>query len=237
MAAYDGNLAYADHAAGQVLDAISRLDLQEQSVIVFLSDHGEAFKEHGCWRHTTTVYQEMIYVPLAFCLPARCGVAPALRHEVISLADVMPTLIDIFGFPTPNTMQGRSRAGLLVGEAESGPSYAVTRSRGLDRMGGAHRPEQVSYALTTPRYTLILGKQGQSIKLYDRESDPGEKEDIAEDHPEIVAELRQQFEEWAATQRGRPIVLAGGRVYLSDSAGVEMDERTRRHLKSLGYLK
>lgn len=235
-AAYDCNLAYADHAVAQVLDAVARLDLQERSVIVLVSDHGEAFKEHGHWAHDTTVYQEMIHVPLAFRLPSRCGVRPGIRSEVVSLADVMPTLIDVFGFPMPETMQGRSRAALLAGNEEASPSYTVTRSRGTDRTGGAQHPERVSYALTTPRYTLILSKQGQSVELYDRESDPGEKEDIAEDRPEIVAELRQQFEQWAATQSGRPVVLPGGKVYLSDPSGVELDEGTRRRLEALGYL-
>ena len=236
-AAYDGNLSYADDAVGQVLDAISRRHLEEQSVIVLLSDHGEAFKEHGHWAHNTTVYQEMIYVPLAFRFPSRCGVTPGTRSEIICLTDVMPTLIDIFDFPMPGTMQGRSRAHLLAGGEDSDPSYAVTRSRGFDRTGGPMRPEQVSYALTAPRYTLSLSKQGQSVELYDRESDPGEESNIAADLPEIVAELHQQFEAWAATQRGLPIVLEGGRFYLSDSSGVELDERTRRHLKALGYLK
>lgn len=235
-AAYDCNLAYADHALGELIDAVARRDLLERSVIVMLSDHGEAFKEHGHFGHNTTVYQEMIYVPLALRLPSRCGVRTGVRSEVISLVDAMPTLVDILGIPMPDTIQGRSRAGLLVGNEEESASYAVTRSRGTDITGGALSPEKVSYALTTPRYTLILANQGEPVRLFDRETDPGERQNLAAERPEVVAQLRRQFEQWAATQRGRPVVLPGGRIYLSDPAGVELDEKTRGQLKALGYL-
>ena len=237
MGLYDGSLAYVDDQVGELLEDIDHLGLADRSVIVFLSDHGEAFGEHGRFGHSTTVYQEMVHVPLSFRLPRDCEASPQRRPEIISLADVMPTLLDLYGLDLPDTMQGRSRLDLLAGEPEGESSYAVSRSRGDDETGGVAHPEQVSYALAGPRYTLILAEEGGRVELYDREVDEGQQEDIAGENGDVVDELRQRFEDWADTQVGRPVVLPGGRVYAAEERTVTPDEQTRRQLRALGYLK
>lgn len=237
MGLYDGNLAYMDHHLGQLLDEIENLGLADNSIIVFMSDHGEAFGEHGRLGHTTTVFEEMIGVPLAFRLPPACGATPQRRSEVIGLTEVMPTLLDLYGLRAPEGMQGRSRLGLLAGEAESAPAIAVSRAMGMDPSGGVDKPEEVRYALTGDRYTLILGNCGNRVALFDRENDPGQQENIAADNPEIVSELHRQFEEWAETQRGRPVVLPGGRAFVSGEPVIAMDEQLDRQLRALGYVK
>ncbi len=88
-----------------------------------------------------------------------------------------------------------------------------------------------------PQYTLILAKQGKQVELYDRKADPAEKRNIAGDRPDLVKQLQAQFATWADTQRGRPVVLPGGRVYAVGGKESDMDETTRRQLKSLGYLR
>ncbi len=237
MAFYDGNLAYGDSVVGEVLSELERLGLLEKSLVVFLSDHGEVFGEHGWFNHAYTVYQGAIRVPLAVRLPAACGAEPQRRSEIISITDLMPTLLDLLGAGLPATMQGRSWLGLLAGESEAEPRYAVSRSRGTDESGGLQRPEEVTYALTAPRYTLILGNRGKRVELYDRESDPGQRRNIASQRRQLAEDLHQDFEEWARGQRGRPVVLRGGRVFASEERVVEMGERTRERLKALGYLK
>ncbi|MCJ7750206.1 MAG: sulfatase, partial [Armatimonadetes bacterium] len=93
MAAYDGNLAYVDSVVGEVLSALERLDLVEKSVIVLMSDHGEAFGEHGRLLHSDTIYEETAHIPLAIRLREACGVAPGRRSGIISTIDLMPTLL------------------------------------------------------------------------------------------------------------------------------------------------
>jgi hypothetical protein len=88
-----------------------------------------------------------------------------------------------------------------------------------------------------PGYTLVLANRGQRVELYDRSADPGELHDIAAERPDAVRKLRAQFEQWAASQRGRPVVLPGGRVYSAEGKESDLDEATRRQLKTLGYLK
>ena len=237
MAAYDGNLAYVNTVVGEVLSELERLGLVENSVIVVMSDHGEAFGEHGRLGHVDTIYEETARIPLAVHFPEACGVAPGRRSGIISTIDLMPTFLDMFSMDFPPTMQGGSELGLLASEGSGQRRYAVGRTRGRDKTGGLERPEEVVYALIAERYTLMLGNKGKRVELYDRERDPGQKENIADESEKLVAELMGRFEEWAETQPTRPVVLPGGEVRAAPSPEVEMSDRTRDHLKALGYLK
>jgi arylsulfatase A-like enzyme len=236
-AAYDGNLAYVDDVVGQLLGHLDRLGLAENSIIVFLSDHGECLGEHDYYGHPDQVWQEIIHIPLGFRLPPACGVVPARRSNIVSIIDIMPTLLDLLGMELPAGMQGTSRLSQLLGEAGQEHGFAVTRSRKWDETDRGTRLEIVTYALSMPRHTLALGNLGQRVEVYDRDSDPGQLHDIAEERPQLRAELLGRFEEWAQTQRLRPVVLPGGDVSEGSSARVEMGDDVRRQLETLGYLK
>ncbi len=236
MLDYDANLAYVDDLAGRLLEEMDRLGLLDRSVIVFLSDHGEAFGEHGVYRHERTVYREMVHVPVAFRLPTRCRAPRQVRAEMFSLTDVLPTLLDLFQVAPPDTMQGRSRLRLLAGEGEAEPGFAVSRARGDDYTGGVERQEQVSYSLRGPEYTLLLGAGGQQVELYHRGTDPAEHRNAAKREPQVVNRLHRQFRSWATTQRARPPVLRGGTVFVSATKRVVVDEKTRQRLRALGYV-
>jgi hypothetical protein len=84
---------------------------------------------------------------------------------------------------------------------------------------------------------LLLGAGGQQVELYHRDSDPAERDDVAQQRPQVVKQLHREFRSWAATQRARPPVLRGGTVFVSDTKRVVVDEKTRQHLRALGYLK
>jgi len=236
MLDYDANLAYVDDLIGRLLAELDRLGLLEKSVVVFLSDHGEAFGEHGAFHHGRLTYQEMTHVPVAFRLPAACGASPSRRAEPFSHTHIMPTLLDLLGLPPPDTMQGRSRLSLLAGEDEPDPTFIVSRARGDDDTGGLEQPDLVNYALRDSCYTLLLADAGRRVELYHRPSDPAELHDIAQDHPDVLIDLHRQFRSWATTQRVRPLVLPGGRAFVSESKRVAIDEKTRQQLRNLGYL-
>jgi arylsulfatase A-like enzyme len=234
---YDACLAYVDSVIGKLLRDLEASGLLDKSVVVLMADHGEAFGQHGRFGHASTPYREMVHVPLAFHLPARSGAVPQRRSEVFSNTDVMPTLLDLLQIAPPKTMQGRSRLGLLAGEEEKTPAFTVSRALGEDLTGGKQDCGQISYALRVPRYTLVLADRGRRVELYDRDADPGEQHNIAGERQDLVKKLRAQFAAWAATQRGRPVVLPGGRVFAVEGKVADMDEVTRRQLRSLGYLK
>jgi arylsulfatase A-like enzyme len=234
---YDGRLCYVDSQVGRVLARIDALDLQEKSVIIFMADHGEALGERGVIGHGKSGYVEMARVPLGIRLPEACGAVPARRSEIVSLTDLMPTLADLLQFTPPETMQGCSRLGLLFGEQEPEPAFAVTRGRGEDDTGGTEDITQVCYGFRTPGHTLALGDEGRQVELYDWKADPEENHDLASQQRDVVKRMRRQFAAWAGTQRNRPVVLRGGKLPTPPSKGPEVDEKTRKRLRALGYLK
>jgi len=222
---------------GQLLTELRRLGVLDTSVVILLADHGEAFGDHGRFGHNDTVYDETIHIPLAIRLPSACGAKPAVHSEIISVTDLLPTLLDLLEVRVPPTAQGTSRLGLLAGESEPEPAMAVSRSRGRDPSGGRRRPKQVTYAVTVPRYSLLIGKRGSRRELYDRDSDPEQRHNLIETSPEVAAELHRRFEQWAEGQATRPVVLGGSGATASETPVTKPSERTRRHLKALGYLK
>ena len=235
-ALYDGNLAYVDDAVGRLLKEIQDMGLFENSVVVFLADHGEALGEHGHFGHVECVYEPTIRIPLSFRFPESCGPPAGRRSEIISITDLMPTLLDLFGIRAPDTVQGSSRLAAIGGEEGLKGRYAVSRSRGTDTTGGARNAREVIYAVTARHHTLIVGDLGNRIELYDREADPEQLNNIAEERADLVAELQGRFEEWAEGQRGRPVVLPGGKAFVSHAPRVEMGEQMRKQLEALGYL-
>jgi arylsulfatase A-like enzyme len=237
MFLYDANLLYVDDLIGRLLTTLDQLKLRDNTIVVFLADHGEAFGEHGAYHHERVAYQEMTHVPVAIRLPARLASSPQLRPEVLSPLDFMPTFLDLFQLPPPETMQGRSRLLLLAGEQENEPAFAVSRARGDDWTGGVDRPAQVNYAFRDNDNTLILGNLGQQVELYHHGKDPREQDNLAQAQPRLLKQLRRRFQQWTETQRVRPPVLKGGTLYASEARRGTMDEKTKQQLENLGYLK
>jgi arylsulfatase A-like enzyme len=102
---YDSEVAYTDSVIGQMLDAMERLGMRQNTAIVLTSDHGEAFGEHGTKRHGFTLYEEEVRVPLMLYLP---GVEPRTIDEPRSALDVAPTVAELLATPVPKSWRGVS---------------------------------------------------------------------------------------------------------------------------------
>src|SRR5260370_29902426 len=116
---YDGEIAAADAAVGQMLDGLRRLGLYDRSVGLLLSDHGEGLGEHGEQQHGLYLYRETLQVPLLLKLPGakrggRSVGAPA------QLIDVTPTLCRLAGLHAPAGLTGESLLDLAAAEAGGG---------------------------------------------------------------------------------------------------------------------
>lgn len=112
LALYDAEIAANDASFGQLLDDLRRRGLYEDLVIVFLSDHGEEFYDHGGWTHGKTLHNEMLDTPLIFRLP---GTAGGIRSSnIVQHVDLMPTLLEVAGVEVPPSVQGRSFLSLVL---------------------------------------------------------------------------------------------------------------------------
>jgi arylsulfatase A-like enzyme len=214
---YDGEVAYTDAQIGTLLDALGDLGLEESTLVVFTSDHGEEFLDHGGFEHGHTLYAELTRVPLMLRLPGVLEprrVAASARH-----VDVSPTLCELAGIEPPAGFAGRSLLELTRGEA------------GADRPVLAHGnlwgPPLTSWR--QGEYKLILGSEAEGAppELYRWVADPGEGEDLAPSRRDLVARLRENLAAFEGRMTQPPA---------QGTAGVELSPETRRQLERLGYL-
>ena len=124
-ALHDGEISYHDEYFGKFLVKLRELGLDENTIVVVTSDHGEEFQEHGSWGHGHSVYQELLGVPLMFrwpsVIPANARIAP-----VVSTMDIGPTVLEATGVPIPKQFEGRSLLGFMRGDWPPGPHVAFS---------------------------------------------------------------------------------------------------------------
>ena len=107
---YYGEIAFNDHSLGGLLEHLRAVDLYDDTVVVFTSDHGEEFWEHGRVMHGRTLYEEAIRVPLLIRHPRGLGAAARVA-EPVELTDIPATLLALAGLPAPYELDGRSLIG------------------------------------------------------------------------------------------------------------------------------
>jgi arylsulfatase A-like enzyme len=163
-ALHDGEISYHDEHFGHFLAKLRELGLQDDTIIVITSDHGEEFQEHGSWGHGHSVYQELLGVPLLFRWP---GVIPAGVRvgPVVSTMDIGPTVLEATGVPIPKEFEGHSLMGFIRGDWPMGPYVAFSDFLDHRRVirGGDWK-------------LIIRGNLSQVI--FDLKSDPGERKEL-----------------------------------------------------------
>lgn len=182
--AYYGMISYVDSLIGQVLATLREVGLEEDTIIVFASDHGEMLGERGMW-YKMTMYEWSVRVPLIVCGP---GIEAGRRKEVVSLADLAPSLIEMGGgqaekIPVP--LAGTSLCRLISHGADPNwPNVAIS-----DYSAGA-APGPIRM-VRKDRYKYV-DVCGYAPLLFDLENDPDELDDLAgrPDMAGIAEELR-----------------------------------------------
>jgi arylsulfatase len=216
--AYIREIEYFDNWLGSLIDRLKARDLWDESIVVFLSDHGEEFWDHGSWGHGQSLYNEQLRVPLMIHLPdsnrGRRVEAP------VSLLDVFPTLLALCGAEPHPEMEGRDRSALLSGGGSDGfEIFLETCMMGSIRKG-----------IMNDRFKLIHDSSGDSYRLYDMVADPAERHNIMGrvQTPEI-SRLRGRLDSF--TERS----LASMADYSGREAG-ETPPELRDQLRDMGYL-
>jgi choline-sulfatase len=111
---YDAEIMGFDKFFGDFIDSLKAQRLYDNSFIILLSDHGEAFMEHESWAHATDVYNEQVRVPLIMKFPNQAFGGTVIPGNV-SLVDVLPTLLDYIGTEVPEALDGASFMGAVRG--------------------------------------------------------------------------------------------------------------------------
>jgi len=215
--AYAGEIEFVDLQVGRLLAGLEQRGLMDNTLVIFVSDHGEGLGDHNHVGHISQLYDSLLRVPLIFVwkdhLPEGLVV-----DEAVSLVDVFPTLADLLGLAMPPTSSGVSLTPLLRGETVvPRPIIAVT-----------YRPESFSDKRVLIdgefKYIRSWDDDREWEELYDVGVDPGEVNDIAKTRPEVVDSLRAEL--------GRLLT----EISESSAVEVELSEEDKAHLRALGYV-
>lgn len=114
---YDTNIRYVDHLLGELIEGLNAEGLLENTLLIVASDHGEAFGQHGEFGHNSTVYEEMIHVPLLFHAPESVGLVSSKVSHPVEMVDLFPTLADLFSLTPPQHLHGTSFLPLMLGRS------------------------------------------------------------------------------------------------------------------------
>ncbi len=190
--AYYASITFADAQLGRILDALDSLQLDENTIIIFTSDHGYHMGEHGHWQKTT-LFENAARVPLVIAGPtiARGGSSESFAEMV----DFYPTLAELAGLKAPDSVSGVSLVETLHDPSKQTRTSALTQY-------------DSGYSLRTARYRYTAwGREGSDGReLYDHQSDPHEMHNLAEDsgHAETVHRLGQLLQERVETASQPP---------------------------------
>jgi arylsulfatase A-like enzyme len=190
-----GMLEAEDNAIGKVLDELKQRKLDQNTVLVFVSDNGGArnnASNNGALRdYKQSVYEGGIRIPFIISWPGRLRENSVCREPVMFM-DIMPTIAAAVGasLPPGRALEGRNMLPLLTGKA-AGPLHDALFWDGAEQ----------KTAVRSGRWKLV-NNQGK-IELFDLESDIGEKTDLAAQKPDIVAQLREKFETWSKANAPR----------------------------------
>ncbi|HEV8376681.1 MAG TPA: sulfatase [Candidatus Polarisedimenticolia bacterium] len=218
---YEGELRMVDDNVGRLSGELRRLGIYDDTLIVFLSDHGEEFWEHDLFEHGHSVYEELIRVPLFFKLPgARAGMRSDAR---VSIGSVYPTLLDLCQVRThPEWLSYPSLSGLLKGESfEGGPISSGSPLHYEDRE-----------AVVFDRYKAIHTLHTDRMWMFDLEVDPAERRDLAVTMPEKADKARKILEglHQSSERLRKHYGIQGG-------SAADLSPESLEQLRSLGYIR
>ncbi len=188
--AYYASIAFLDANVGRLLDALDRLGLTDDTIVVFVSDHGYHLGDRGQWMKQT-LFERASRAPV---IVAGHGVSDrgAASPRVVEFLDVYPTLADLAGLTPPAGLHGRSLRPLLADAQAAWDHPAITQVR-----RGAAPNTFMGYSIRTAhwRYTEWDGG-ARGRELYDADADPGELRNLVADpdHRDTVDHLRRQLQ-------------------------------------------
>ena len=200
-ALYDAEIRRADANLAVVVESLREAGHWPNTVLLVTSDHGEEILDHGYLLHDQSLHAELLHVPLLIRVP---GVPGRRVGGTAQLIDLMPTLAELIGGEADPAWQGRSLVSALHGEAPPRTAKASrmnTKTRDpyiLSKRGSRE------FALLRGHFKAIYHADLDDVSLYDIAADPAETQDIARERPGLAAELREELEHWATSQREAP---------------------------------
>ncbi len=234
IALYDGEIAYTDYQLKQVFDTLETLGLKEKTLIVFTSDHGEEFFEHGEKGHRWNLYDTTLKIPLIFYFP---GVIPSGKtvQSQVRIIDIFPTILDYAGIEEKGEALGESLRGLMEGTMKDMNLPALVQilvePKNLYQKG-----------LRTDAWKLIIEgdllERNKRLLFFDLAEDADEQQPLRID---MDSDIHQNDELSKALTMMKKMTAEAMNVEKNlpkslDVDPMEIPEEIRNRLLSLGYI-
>ena len=208
-ATYAGEVTMVDRWLGRLFEKVEVLGIAERTVVVFLSDHGYYFGEHGylgksVWdpelgtQSWSPLYREIVRVPLLIRVP---GIEGRKSSALTTLVDIPATVLDLAGVDVPADFDGRSLRAHLAGKADSHRELVVSGwpleyQKGRISIAVDSWPRRIArdqpLTVTAHGLSLIVGGEDDDLELYDLSLDPSEEQNCADQRPDEAVSLLQE---------------------------------------------
>jgi arylsulfatase A-like enzyme len=223
---YDEEVAYTDREIGRLVAALDERQLMARTVFILCADHGEEFLEHGNLGHTTSLYDELLHVPLVVVVPSMVE-AHTVVARTVETRQIFSTVIEALGIDygynsRPRSLLAPANAG---GGAKLEPQTAFSMLWLPDAKPAWGKKFKI-VSLQTDQWKLIHDLTRGRYLLFDLDNDPHELRDLSDSDAPRLAKLRGALDAWLAEMQ-----LAD-----KDVPHVELDDETRSRLKKLGYM-
>ncbi|HEV2709740.1 MAG TPA: sulfatase-like hydrolase/transferase [Edaphobacter sp.] len=190
-AAYYAMIEQADTEVGRMMKALEETGQLDDTIVIFMSDHGEMLGDHGMYLKGPYFYDCLTRVPLMIRWPKKYKQGVKV-DALVELLDIAPTLLEAAGVPVPSGMQGRSLTPLLTGAATKHRDSVYTEYFDANAL---YDPPPMASCVRTEKHKLSYYNNITTGELYDLEKDPGEFHNLwnASSHKDVQAEMMQRL--------------------------------------------
>lgn len=214
---YDAEIRYTDDAIRSLWEGLERMGLAGTTTLLFTSDHGEEFKDHGELGHGKTLFEEQLRAPL---LITGAGVAaPATVDVPVQHVDLLPTICALAGVPAPDGLAGRNLLDRVEDPGEGRPHLAETKFNGPWRRSLVDGP-----------FKLVVELSTGNVALFDLHGDPDEHRNLAADDPVRLAAMQRRLAELVSAEERRRERRS------ADDGTPLLTQSQEAHLRALGYI-
>jgi arylsulfatase A-like enzyme len=209
---YDAEILYMDHYLGQFIEKLIACNLYHNTWIIVTADHGELIGEHGKFSHGKDLFQEELHIPLLMKYPGE-ELADVREHTPVQLIDILPMILERLGIEIPEGIQGG------VPPRIGHPLLAEVYPLPSDSKEGDWR------AIYKGDFKFIWSSQGHHL-LFDLTNDQDEENNLVTLKPKLASTMLSELNQYLAN------LPPPGPA----PPAQELDENTKKALKSLGYV-
>ncbi len=225
IACYDGEIAFTDCEIGRILQMLKTIGVEQNTIVVITSDHGEGLMQHGHMGHGIHIYDETVRVPLLFHWPNHIP-KDKLFNAPVELLSIAPTILDLVGISLKDLpFQGYNLTPALINNApldKNRPVY-LHRRHYKERWFQKIWVKGEKLGIRAEDWKYIEGKEENTRELFNLKNDPTEMKNLFSDSQEKADELSGKLKKWIISHTG-------------EQSDLYIDEKVLEILKSLGYV-